>query len=373
MKNRPLLLVLLVASLSYAAYVLRSVARPAPPPGPLAAGFAGSRACAACHADIFGKHAASHHALALHEAADFDRQESLPEPLWIPDPALPASYRITRQDGVLGVEAQAGAASRWQPIRWAFGSGNQGMTPVGITPDGRYVESALTFYRRSGWDFTPGFLVRPPAERREMPTGDAFSADEAFECFNCHATGVGRSPHGPVLEGAQYGVQCERCHGAGEKHVREAGAGRPRGNIEVPGPSAPEVVRFCATCHRSDPPAGVPVTAPVVTRFAPVGFQRSRCYLESGRTFSCVSCHDPHANASKDPESYRAVCTGCHGGKPALVTCPEKPQGDCVACHMPKQIIQRNSIFTDHWIRVVRRSKRTASRQTPGAAPGRTP
>lgn len=361
MKNRWLVLCLLGVSVLYVGYVVWSLARPprTVPPA-LAPGFAGSRTCAECHPDVYREHAESHHAHALHDLAEFERRQPLPDPRWIPDPDLPASYRITKREAVLGIEAQTGPASHWQPVRWAFGSGNQGMTPVGALPDGRFVESALSFYRRSGWDFTPGFLAHRPAERQAMPTGDAFSARDAFDCFDCHATGVRRSEQGLILEGARYGVQCERCHGAGETHVRQARAGQPRGNVSIPGPSARRLVSFCATCHRSQPPAGVALNAPAVVRFAPVGFQRSRCYLASNDTFSCVSCHNPHRDASRDPGFYRAVCTSCHGGRPQWASCPEKPQGNCISCHMPKQIVQRNTIFTDHWIRVVRRSKRTA-------------
>lgn len=100
---------------------------------------------------------------------------------------------------------------------------------------------------------------------------------------------------------------------------------------------------------------------PIAIRFAPVGFQRSRCFRES-RDFSCVTCHDPHGNVRKEPEFYRTVCSGCHGNKPRQTPCPVQPRGDCVSCHMPRAIIQRNGIFTDHWIRVPARDTNVTMR-----------
>jgi len=124
------------------------------------------------------------------------------------------------------------------------------------------------------------------------------------------------------------------------------------------------MVEFCATCHRSTTPGGLQATDPVVVRFAPVGFRRSRCFRESGGRLSCVNCHDPHGDASHEPASYNQVCARCHDAdvkaavptpaSPADHACPVRPRGNCVSCHMPRRIIQRNGIFTDHWIRVVR-------------------
>jgi predicted CXXCH cytochrome family protein len=349
------------------AFYLRSAAPwAAVPPRPaLAPGYAGSAACAACHPAIRAKQAASHHAQALHTAAAFAAANPLPAPQWLPDPELPLAYRVAEREGNPGVEAQARAGTSWQPARWAFGSGTHGMTLVGQAGPDRYVEAPVTFYRRAGWDFTVGYLGVPAAERREHPTGRAMTAAEVFDCFNCHATGVRRAPQAVELRGAQPGVQCERCHGAGAAHVAAARENRPAGYMLVPGrppgttaSSARAVVDQCATCHRADPPPGLTAADPVVARFAPVGFLRSRCFRESGDRFSCVSCHDPHGDAGSDLNAYRAVCLGCHQQGARSAPCPVQPAGNCVACHMRRQLVQRNSVFTDHWIRVFREGRK---------------
>src|SRR5262249_5181863 len=161
----------------------------------------------------------SHHAEALHDAASFTAATTLPAPRWLRDPDVPVAYRIAVREGAAGVEAQAGESNRWLQARWAFGSGTHGMTFVGQEGPGGSVEAPLTFYRRAGWDFTVGYLGASAEERRQHPTGRPMSAAEVFDCFNCHATGVRRAPAAVEVAGAQYGVQCERCHGPGAAHA----------------------------------------------------------------------------------------------------------------------------------------------------------
>src|SRR5205823_5293708 len=107
----------------------------------------------------------------------------------------------------------------------------------------------------------------------------------------------------------------------------------------------------------------------LLARFQPVGLMQSKCYTESGGTFSCVTCHDPHARASADRASYDAVCLSCHAGRgppraPASSTaqpadralaagtpCPVSPSSRCVECHMPQIDAGQFIRFSDHWIR----------------------
>lgn len=341
----------LAACAAYGLLVAHSaLVRQGPAATPLAPGFAGSAACAKCHAEIAAEHSASNHAHTLRPAEAAEATGDLPAPLWIQDPDLPLAYQITKRIGKLGTEAQVGSETLWQPADWAFGTGTQGMTLVGRAADGRYVESPLSFYRRAGWDFTVGFLARPPAERRVAPTGTPMRPSEVAECFQCHTTGTRVEGESIRLEGAQPGVQCESCHGPGKAHAEAAGARRPEMMLQRRASAASEV-ELCGTCHRKSLPAGVKAEDPVAVRFAPAGFIRSRCFRESRDRFGCSSCHNPHTNAATEPAHYRRVCGGCHGAGPEHSVCPVQPRGDCVSCHMPKKIVQRHSLFTDHWIR----------------------
>jgi hypothetical protein len=348
---------ILAAAGLYAIYLLRLVPHPAPASqAVLAPGFAGDESCFPCHANLAAQ-ARTHHALALRTITEYRAATPLPSSDWLRDPDLDLSYRMAERGGNFGIEAHDSETTHWQPTHWAFGAGDSGVTPVGRSPGG-YVESPLSFYRNAGWDFTAGTLGRSSALRRQQPTGDAMTASEAFACFDCHTTGARQSAQGLVLDGTREGVRCERCHGAGARHVAAAKLGRPAGSIAVPGRgSAAALVDFCATCHRNTAGVGLKPDDPVVVRFAPIGLRRSRCFRESRGRFSCVSCHDPHGDATHDAASYNQVCARCHEGAAARAAgrvCPVQPRGNCISCHMPRQIIQRNSIFTDHYIRVVR-------------------
>ncbi len=170
-------------------------------------------------------------------------------------------------------------------------------------------------------------------------------------CFSCHATGVKRGlhPDGPDLSAMLPGVSCERCHGPGASHA----ANPSRVNIVVrSGTSAKDSVQFCAECHRG--PGSVDLAEPASIRYQPVGLSASRCFAVSGR-LSCLTCHDAHANASLEGESYTARCLGCHaeGGR-VIAACGRATRQDCVPCHMKKQSSFPFLTFTDHRIRVYR-------------------
>jgi hypothetical protein len=331
--------------------VLRISARRVETPA-LREGFAGSAACAECHADLAAGHAAGGHGLALRKSSDPAVRRLLPDPRWISDPATGSRYRIAERQGQLGVETEAGGHSVWQRCDWAFGSGTHAITLVGRAPAGGYVEAPLTFYRTAGWDFTPGFLGGPAEQRQKYPSGSPLTGEAALDCFQCHTAGAALENDAVNLKGAQFGVQCESCHGPSQAHVAAARQGRPRQGTLLPGSApGPAVFSLCARCHRDRVPAGLEVTDPVIVRFAPVGLRESRCFQESEGKLSCVSCHNVHAPVDTDPAHYRQVCGSCHGPKGSTL-CPVQPRGNCVSCHMQKRIVQRNAIFTDHWIRI---------------------
>jgi len=312
------------------------------------------------------QHEQSRHAATL-QPISYATTEALPGEQWIPDPDLPVAYRITTHRGRLTFETEREGEIFSQEANWQFGSGAQGSTFLGFSPKG-WVESPLSFYRQTGWDFTVGFLGMTPAERAQNPTGTLMTPADAARCFRCHTTGLREDETGPVLVGAQIGVQCESCHGPGARHIAEARQNRPTGNIDVPGRGgAREMAAFCGSCHRSTLPDGVEESHPVTVRFAPWGLLQSECFKKSDDKLSCASCHNVHGNVVRENSHYNRVCAGCHESK-GDPRCPVEPEGNCVACHMPRQIVQRNSIFTDHWIRVV---KPGSDKEHPSAAESR--
>lgn len=234
-------------------------------------------------------------------------------------------------------------------LDWAFGAGAKAITLVGRGPAG-------AFEHRISWYAAPRQLSLTPGHP-DSASPDPLSAlgvlqkpDNLNRCFNCHATGF-RS----LSAAFEPGVQCERCHGPGERHIALATAKKPSAAAVVNGGrmTGRNAVLLCAECHRSPSPLAASPTPeldqPASIRFAPVGFLASKCFQKS-KDFSCQSCHSPHENLrpASDP-GYARVCAKCHagGGKQA---CPRQP--DCISCHMKQDEPLPYLSFTDHRIRV---------------------
>ena len=225
-------------------------------------------------------------------------------------------------------------------LQWAFGAGEQAITPVALR-NGVYYEHRLSWYREPGHAARTLGHPGTPSEAPEKALGIRQPPATITSCFNCHATAVGP---GPDLRRMEPGVQCERCHGPAAKH---AASGSIQDVKKLTGLGARESVQFCADCHR----ASAPLDDPGTVRYQPVGLMASRCFQASG-TLSCITCHDPHANASRDPAFYATRCLGCHatGGAP-IQQCRRGTKADCVACHMKKATPFPFLTFTDHRIR----------------------
>ena len=126
---------------------------------------------------------------------------------------------------------------------------------------------------------------------------------------------------------------------------------------------------LCARCHRGIQNVDLESRqAQMTNRFQPYGLMKSRCFLESGNSLSCLACHNPHTNASTNLKTYEAVCLTCHSSRrvasaaPSSVhfvskVCPVNRSSGCIGCHMPKRpIFSHTDIPTkmaDHFIRVV--------------------
>jgi predicted CXXCH cytochrome family protein len=165
-----------------------------------------------------------------------------------------------------------------------------------------------------------------------------------------------------------YGIDCERCHGPAKKHV-EFHLKNP--NVKV----ANNITSFktlnrqqkldaCALCHAGND--GMKLKSRFefkpgdnlsdffretrsindTAQFDVHGNQfrlmaQSKCFINSEK-MDCITCHNPHENASKNMASYSKICMSCHQGlkhnQTTLKSMPEKLLADnCVECHMPKK------------------------------------
>jgi tetratricopeptide (TPR) repeat protein len=316
-----------------------------PEPAP----YIGAGRCASCHRDTYQAEQKSHH------ARTFRRDPTLKD---IPIPAGPladpAAPEVTHSFESVGSRVRYATKDRMNTIRAMiesiFGSGHRGLTLVGRDDSGRTRELRLSHYADGpSWDVTTGHPPVPP--QGEDYLGRFLSRDDLNSCFACHTTVPRQARDGNGPAAADRGIGCERCHGPGANHLKAVAAKLPDLAIAQPRvASGAEIVALCGQCHNPLGRAVSPID-PVAVRFPSTTLTWSRCYTESGGTFDCRTCHDPHRDLVTATSHYEAKCLSCHG-KPGNAICPIDTNEGCISCHMPKaKIGVPHSDFTDHHIR----------------------
>lgn len=176
-------------------------------------------------------------------------------------------------------------------------------------------------------------------------------------CIYCHTT------HGYVADqrivDLVANVNCEKCHGPGSEHVRLAriGPNPPPFSVGQASWDTESEIQLCGDCHRlprSVSEKEIREYPDVLARFQPIGLLRSRCYLETGRSLKCTTCHNPHRSLNEiDDSKHVSDCVNCHRQNESdHVACPVSPETGCIECHMPTIELDQGLKFHDHWIRV---------------------
>ena len=253
-------------------------------------------------------------------------------------------------------------------VDFVFGSGTHAQTLASVydLPNGesRMITHQVSWYPGDFVDVTLGMdNYHFQTGRRAIAEYNDFATTRS--CFGCHLT------HFPVKEDKRldfdnidHGVSCERCHQHGEKHIYEAENGIAFTRPAIKKQTPLEAIRQCGECHRRADQLTRKEIDPdrsELVRFAPVGLSQSKCFTSQGdnppknRRLDCVTCHDPHQPASREPQFYNDVCLNCHGTKPDQANvCADSPMtSNCLECHMPGARQNENLVFTDHWIRII--------------------
>ncbi len=290
------------------------------------------------------------------------------------DAALPAEYKpplgqvpstqiAIQARGTGYVCTRSRHEDKTLPLHLVFGSGKTGLTYVGLLDSNSLYELRMSYFPHlHRWLLNPGAEALKPTEPGALHQGEA-----AHHCLTCHSVTL---PANSLLpEPRFYGVGCESCHGPGAAHIAAVRSGDLQNlHMERIGAwRATEINNLCAQCHRGPDQVGADQVGLTVTnRFQPYGLMLSRCFLESHDTLSCLTCHNPHRDASTDLKHYEQVCLTCHSGAAsgsqhakALDVrgkiCPVNAQTGCIGCHMPiHKVFQERSIPTrmaDHYIR----------------------
>jgi Flp pilus assembly protein TadD len=260
-----------------------------------------------------------------------------------------------------------------------MGSGERALSLLHQTPEGRIYELPVSWYSQErAWAMAPGYDRRNHA---------GFNRQVNHKCMFCHNGYLDVPPvtsrtgwDADVLFPQQLplGIDCQRCHGPGEKHV----ASRNPADVVNPAKLSPErSLEVCMQCHYETTTFRLPES---LRRFQrsfysykpgePLGdyivhfdhapraghddkfeivsaayrLRQSRCFTESGGRMTCVTCHNPHAGSGR----ISAKCSTCHKSVDAH---PPADTRDCTSCHMPKRRTEDvvHVVMTDH--KIVRR------------------
>ncbi len=323
--------------------------------------YSGAEACEPCHPRISARQRNSNHARSL-RAPDHVPELVFSLPFSVRDRVSGFALEMS-SDPARGVRlrSEKGNASGEVSLEWAFGSGAKGITAIGRITAESWVESRLTWYESlGGIDFTTGASQYDPENAVES-LGRGLTQQEVAECFGCHTTGF--DARSSVPQGDELGIRCERCHGPGKAHAEAAIAGRPtRGTIFNPVTLGgfPQA-QMCGACHGRPPQdnefdaLALLEQTPNSVRFPSQRIILSRCFNETFGELACTDCHDPHLDAADEGDSFDAACLSCHGqdSRELATVCPVASE-NCSSCHMPQERVMRHSMFSDHWIRVVR-------------------
>ncbi|MBZ5634611.1 MAG: tetratricopeptide repeat protein [Acidobacteriia bacterium] len=275
---------------------------------------------------------------------------------------------------------------------FVVGSGNHSKTYLHLTSRGALQVLPLSWYSEKGgyWDMSPGY---------DQPDYPGSVRPVHYECISCHNAYPKIPQPLESIASAEMifaqplpqGIDCQRCHGPGQRHVDLASAGgKPeqiRAAIVNPKRLDPDrELEVCLQCHMETTSLNLPHS---IRRFdrAPFSYvpgqplgdfsvefdrtggmkdrfeiahgayrlRQSQCYLQSAGKLRCTTCHDPH-DIPRGPEAtarYNGVCATCHATTLQRTAAgPHAAGADCIACHMPKRRTDDvvHVVMTDHLI-----------------------
>lgn len=340
--------------------------------------YAGGQACASCHGEVSKSFGSVSMARTFAPIGEVPIIEDWARNNHFYHKASNQHFIMSRRDGRFYQRRyQLDAAGREinsfeQEIGFAIGSGKKERDYLHRTAAGELLQLPVVWYSgEKAWGMAPGY---------DRPDHDNFSRRVVYRCVFCHnaypslPSGADRYESKQSLFPADLpkGIDCERCHGPGGRHVREATAS----SIVNPAKLSRKLqMDVCMQCHLETTSQSLPNSVLKLGRavfsYRPgepledyaahfdyadtrrrqsfnivhqaYRLRQSQCYQKSSMT--CTTCHDPHQAPRDRADNIRAKCVECHVAA--------KPHGeDCMACHMPQRRTDDvvHVVMTDHYI-----------------------
>jgi predicted CXXCH cytochrome family protein len=283
-------------------------------------------------------------------------------------------------------------------VDFVMGSGNHVRTYLHLTEHNTLQQLPLSWYAEKGgyWAMSPGF------DRPDYPGSTRLVTYECMFCHNAYPKipaghdEVGARPQ--FLQPLPEGIDCQRCHGPGRRHIETAARAGPkveeiRASIVNPKRlNADRELEVCMQCHLETTTVALPHAIRRLDRgpFSyvpgqPLGdfrltfdrldgmgdrfelaygayrMRQSQCFLRSQGKLRCTTCHDPH-NVTRGEAAtvrYNAICLGCHAAvldraiDRNVASGAHAAGANCVSCHMPTRRADDavHVVMTDHLIR----------------------
>ncbi|HNP21584.1 MAG TPA: cytochrome c3 family protein [Panacibacter sp.] len=324
--------------------------------------FAGSVACAQCHKAIYDSHMLTAHyntsAPASGQSIKGNFNDGINRFVFSPDMNVTMEKRDT---DYYQVQYTNGMEMRRQKFDIAIGSGTKGQS-YAYWNGNKLSQMPLFYYAaKNEWANSPGF-----------PGQVIYSRPITSRCMECHST-FARVVSEVFVEPEEFdhnqmilGVDCEKCHGAGEKHVeyqlQNPDVKTAKYIVNPASLSRTQNLNLCALCHGGRMIKTVPSfsfevgdtlanyfikdtaakdTANIDVHGNQFGLlAASKCFKMSGMT--CTTCHNTHLNQRGMEEMFSQKCMSCHNEQHNNFCKLASQIGttitkNCIDCHMPVQ------------------------------------
>lgn len=359
--------------------------------------YVGIETCRSCHTSIYNSFiqtgmGQSFNLATKHKSvADFSKKQIVFDkfsgmsyyPFFDGDTMRILEFKIEKKDTVY---------KRIERVDYIIGSGQHTNSHI-TNMNGYLYQLPLTWYaQKMKWDLPPGF---------ENGRNIRFNRAIGYECMSCHNALPDFAKNSlNKFNKVPLGIDCERCHGPGELHVKEKLAGKlidtsTQIDYTIVNPkklSWELQIDVCQRCHlqgnailKNGKSFGDFKPGMKLSDFIEVympkykgkddefimashaqRLQMSKCFLstqssksnrqlangqqtlsrlQSGlklqtNSLTCITCHNPHISVKvTGKQIFNNACAQCHGIKNS---CKEKIQirnlknDNCVGCHMPK-------------------------------------